>query len=267
MIPLQKLAKLPRSQRLRKIAKYLEETEYRLGQGAPAPEDEGYFREIILLLAADLPSAAPYLHSPALEALSLRGINSLRHLVLAETGRQTADWDFLNTQGRLDPAARHIFPGMRVYLEDIRSPYNVGAMFRTAESFGVERIYLSPLCADPLHPRAERTAMGCVAVLPWERLPGTFPTGPCFALETGGVPLGEFPFPDHAVVIAGSEELGVSPEALQAADASLGRVTIPSFGAKGSLNVSVAFGILLQAWAAALKGRESTNPAANQFKD
>jgi TrmH family RNA methyltransferase len=50
-------------------------------------------------------------------------------------------------------------------------------------------------------------------------------------------------------MIVGSEELGVSPQALAAADASLGRVSIPTWGAKGSLNVSVAFGIALQAWA------------------
>jgi len=50
------------------------------------------------------------------------------------------------------------------------------------------------------------------------------------------------------MLIAGSEELGVSPRALAAADASLGRVSIPVYGAKASLNVSVAFGIALQAW-------------------
>jgi TrmH family RNA methyltransferase len=150
---------------------------------------------------------------------------------------------------------------MGVYLEDIRSPFNVGAMFRTAESFGVERLYLSPLCADPEHARARRTAMGCVELLRWERLPrepfadppdpeeGLSMEGPFFALETGGIPLDRFPFPRRGIMIAGSEELGVSPQALAAADASLGRVSIPIWGAKGSLNVSVAFGIALQAWA------------------
>ncbi len=46
----------------------------------------------------------------------------------------------------------------------------------------------------------------------------------------------------------GSEELGLSPEALRLADASAGRVSIPLAGAKRSLNVSVAFGILMHAW-------------------
>jgi TrmH family RNA methyltransferase len=145
-------------------------------------------------------------------------------------------------------------------------------MFRTAESFGVEKIWLSPLCADPHHPRAERTAMGCVDALDWERLPADpcsefksiqnsdpnsalnpeFIKGPFFALETGGIPLAEFLFPKKGIMIVGSEELGVSPQALALADASLGRVSIPTFGAKGSLNASVAFGIAIQAYAAKL---------------
>jgi TrmH family RNA methyltransferase len=72
---------------------------------------------------------------------------------------------------------------------------------------------------------------------------------PVFALETGGIPLAEFPFPRQGLLIAGSEELGISPQAMAVADASLGRVSIPCYGAKGSLNVSVAFGIVMQAWA------------------
>jgi TrmH family RNA methyltransferase len=148
---------------------------------------------------------------------------------------------------------------MWVYMEDIRSPFNVGAMFRTAESFGVEKIILSPFCADPLHRRAQRTAMGCIDIVPWERqelfaLPETPMSCPVFALETGGIPINEFPFPRKGLLIAGSEELGVSPHALAATDASCGRVSIPIHGAKASLNVSVAFGIALQAWARVLGG-------------
>jgi len=194
-----------------------------------------------------------------------RALNSVKHLLLSQTGRDQADWDFTAGDGRLDPVKRQIFPGMLVYMEDIRSPFNVGAMFRTAESFGVEKIILSPFCADPCHRRSLRTAMGCVGIVPWERrelfsaddqtqpVSGNGePPCPVFALETGGIPLAEFPFPRQGLLIAGSEELGVSPRALAAADASLGRVSIPCYGAKASLNVSVAFGIAMQAWAEVL---------------
>ena len=63
--------------------------------------------------------------------------------------------------------------------------------------------------------------------------------------------LGDFVFPERGTVIIGSEELGVSPEAL--ARATYGRVTIPMTGLKASLNVGVAFGILMQAWTDAIR--------------
>ena len=285
MIPIHKLAGLPRSQRLRKAAKLFGEAEQRLvfagqilvkspGEGFP-PEEAEYLAQVTEMLAGDNGFSAA-----ALEALKAaqqtftsacengremrRALSTVYHLLLTETGRYQADWDFLGSGGALDPSKRRPFAGMQVYLEDMRSPFNVGAMFRAAESFGAEKIWLSPLCADPRHKRAERSAMGCVDILPWERLSsdpfaglaGTkalpFGQSPLFALETGGIPLGEFVFPPQGILIAGSEELGVSPAALAAADASLGRVSIPTWGAKGSLNVSVAFGIVMQAWATRL---------------
>jgi TrmH family RNA methyltransferase len=271
MIPLDKLGKLPRSQRLRKIAKIFGEIEYRLSRGEKAATDCLAAAELLLEDAAFPPpartaldAAAGALRAAATTAELIRPLNSIRHIILAETGRFPADWDFIDHRGRPDPRRRTSFAGMEAYLEDIRSPFNVGALFRSAESFGVEKLWLSPLCADPRHPRAVRSAMGCVQLVPWERLAADpFPAGtaerptavfpgPCFALETGGVPLGDFPFPRRALILVGSEELGLSPGALAAAEASLGRVSIPSRGAKGSLNVSVAFGIVMQAWAAAL---------------
>jgi TrmH family RNA methyltransferase len=277
MLPLYKLEQLPRSQRLRKIARDFGEFESRLIRNDTLTNVEiQYVTDILALLVRDtaFPPAAIQAMLAVREALTAptaagdapagaagvaadlrRSLNTVRHIVLAETGHYPADWDFIGTDGALDPAKRRPFPGMRVYLEDIRSPFNVGAMFRTAESFGVEKILLSLLCADPHHPRAERTAMGCVDALPWERASLEALKGlerPVFALETGGIDLAEFPFPVQGTMIVGSEELGVSPAALAATDASLGRLSITTYGAKGSLNVSVAFGIAMQKWAEAL---------------
>jgi TrmH family RNA methyltransferase len=293
MMPLHKLEKLPRNQRLRKIEKIFTEAERRLCLLMARQADESisaggitginlvelqYLANIAEGLAGDAlfpPAAQGFFSDASLvlrQALSQgdvsgeegaeirRGLNKVRHLLLAEAGRSQADWDFTGSDGRLDPARRRVFDGMMVYLEDIRSPYNVGAMFRTAESFGVEKIFLSPFCADPNHARARRTAMGCVEALPWERREFFNPPCPIFAMETGGIPLAEFPFPCQGLLIAGSEELGVSPQALAAADASLGRVSIPCYGAKGSLNVSVAFGIVMQAWAQTTVGGKLASP-------
>ena len=316
MIPLYKMEKLPRIQKLRKIAKIFAMAENRL---CMADEKKGlsifstaefvFFTDAAKMLAGDslfpadtqktFKETADIFEQILQEAVQSTGglfqhtvtvqkvdpdqqaspagfrltLNRVKNLLFTETGREQADWDFISCEGRLDPAQRQVFPFIWVYMEDIRSPFNVGAIFRTAESFGVEKIFLSRFCADPNHVRARRTAMGCVEILPWERrelftesqdlytevkdAPGNEQVSclpeslacPVFALETGGVPLPEFSFPRRGLLIAGSEELGVSPRALSIADASLGRVSIPCYGAKGSLNVSVAFGIVMQAWA------------------
>jgi TrmH family RNA methyltransferase len=283
MISPDKLKKLPWSLRFRKIAKLFEEAEYRAGGGTSfSALEKAYWGEILGMLREDprfspaktaaleeaearlrdLPPDSPRPGTPGQDPLR-RALNAVRYILLAETGRFPADWDLVDPEGCLDPQKRRSFPGVGVYLEDIRAPFNVGAIFRTAESFGAEKLYLSPLCADPLHPRAERTARGCVSILPWERLSGGLPDGPerpVFALETGGRALRDFPFPPRGVMILGSEELGVSPGALARADRSLGRLSIPTYGAKGSLNVSVAFGIAMQAWAAALAEKSAGLP-------
>jgi len=288
MIPLYKLEKLPRTQKLRKIAKVFTMAENRLfqaiGKGVEifseneliffasavkllsedtrfSTDAQGVFAEASRVFQATItPAGAGAAATTA--ALFRRALNSIKHILLTETGRDQADWDFIGSDGQLDPEKRQVFEDMQVYMEDIRSPFNVGAMFRTAESFCVEKIILSPFCADPHHRRAERTAMGCIDIVPWERRElfaaeasaeaaahePLSPTLPIFALETGGTSLDEFPFPQRGLLIVGSEELGVSPRALAAADASLGRVSIPCFGTKASLNVSVAFGIAMQAW-------------------
>jgi TrmH family RNA methyltransferase len=282
MIPLHKLIQLPRSPRLRKAANLVRGAERRfVFSGRLEAGEAEYFEALVKLLAEDtgFPAAAAEALKAAHKNLAVCGtdekelrrtLNTVHQILLAETGRYQADWDFFGTQGALDPLKRHVFSGMQIYLEDIRSPFNVGSMFRTADSFGAEKIWLSPLCADPLHKRALRTAMGCVDIIPWEFLPHdpfddapsavskkeessllSFLKGPFFALETGGTPISDFSFPSRGILIAGSEELGVSPRALAAADASLGRVSIPTWGAKGSLNVSGAFAIVMHAWAIA----------------
>ena len=274
-----KLASLPYSQGLRKSAKTFEEFERQYLRNGHISKDELHdLADILGFWVVRVPMALGKALESIQETLKQgiseipfepndiirRGLNTAHRLLRRETGQYPADWDFdaADSTGKLDYQKRQVFPGMKVYLEDIRSPFNVGAMFRSAESFGVEKLYLSPFCADPLHHRAQRTAMGCVSILPWSRLedvltePGSasfLPGTAFFALETGGIKLEDFAFPKEGVMIVGSEELGVSPNALAMADASMGRVSIPIYGAKGSLNVSVAFGIAMHAWAVFLQ--------------
>ncbi len=185
--------------------------------------------------------------------------NTARNHLLAVIGTLPAEWDLViaphnaprDENGAL--LARNFFEGVQVYAEDIRSPFNLGSIFRSAEAFGAEKVLLSPFCTDPNHPRAIRSAMGCIESIPWERtsLDDLDPNIPVFALETGGTPLEDFVFPKKGIVIIGSEELGCSPKALE--KASYGRVTIPMTGIKASLNVGVAFGVLMSAWTQSLR--------------
>jgi TrmH family RNA methyltransferase len=268
MIPIHKLKRLPRHQALRKMCKIFTQAEQELSaSGRPGSSLEycvplEYLKEVVGFLVQDtefseasakeLAAAQKSMNLTSAENINLliiRSCNTIRHVLLAETGQQTADWDFIDHLGNLDSLKRNVFSGMNVFLEDIRSPFNVGSMFRSAESFGVEKVLLSPLCADPNHPRAQRTAMGCVSAVPWQRISLEEIEGPLFVLETGGTNMNEFDFPQKGTMIVGSEELGASPLALELAEKSLGRVTIQTYGAKGSINAGTAFGIALQAWA------------------
>ena len=227
---------LPRAQYIREITKIL------LKDPKLSPQTAG---ELKMLLAQE----------PLDE---LRLCNCARNHLLAIIGTFPAEWDLviaphstpINEDGTV--RQRDFFPGTAVYAEDIRSPFNLGSIFRTAEAMGMEKVYISPCCVDPQQPRAVRSGMGCIETLGWTRaslneLPQDIPV---FALETGGTNIEDFVFPKKGICIIGSEELGVSPEALKRAD--YGCVTIPMKGLKASLNVGVAFGILMQKWTESL---------------
>lgn len=192
----------------------------------------------------------------------LRLCNAARNHLLKIIGTFPAEWDLVIAphQSPLEEDGtvrqRSFYPGVAVYAEDIRSPFNLGSIFRTAEGMGAEKVILSPFCVDPEQPRAVRSGMGCIETMGWERmsvedLPEDIPV---FALETGGTPIEEFNFPEKGICIIGSEELGVSPQALKRA--TYGRVTIPMIGLKASLNVGVAFGILMQKWVESLSKKD-----------
>ena len=180
-----------------------------------------------------------------------RVCNTARNALLSIIGTFPAEWDLViapHSSQKLSVEQRKFFKNVCVYAEDLRSPFNVGSVFRTAEAMGANKVYISPGCTDPSQTKAIRSGMGCIETMGYTRcsldeLPEDLPV---FVLETGGTPIEEFKFPEQGIVIIGSEELGVSPEALKRA--TYGRVTIPMTGLKASLNVGVAFGILMQAW-------------------
>jgi len=181
-------------------------------------------------------------------------LEDMHHALLVALGSGPSDWDFVDDEGALDLSRRIILPHILI-LDRLRSPFNVGSIFRSADSFGIEEIWLVEGTASVAHPRCIKSARGCVDTVSYryfsesellEKLGGD--NLPLFALELGGEELERFAFPHSGAAVIGSEEMGVSPALLHLCDRSLGRVSIALGGTKGSLNVSVASGIMLQRW-------------------
>ena len=180
--------------------------------------------------------------------------DDIHYYLLGVLGSDPSDWDLVDQSGNLDASRRRVLAHSLV-LDRLRSPHNIGSIFRSADSFGVKKIYLVEGCADVNHPRCLRTSRGCTETVEHEviaedellvLLRGS--SLPLFALETGGKSIDLFPFPEEGIAVIGGEELGVSPSLLELCKASLGRLSIEMGGTKGSLNVAVAAGIMLHSW-------------------
>jgi len=178
----------------------------------------------------------------------------ISQLLLKALDSEPSDWDFYNEEGALDPEQRIIF-NHSLIIDRIRAPFNIGSIFRSADSFGVKDISLVEGSADINHPRCLRSARGTTNTvnsryIEEEDLISELIKNKTkvFALELGGTEIDKFDFPKEGVAVIGSEEFGVSPKLLKICDESLGRISIPLVGTKGSINVSVATGIMLQYW-------------------
>ena len=139
-----------------------------------------------------------------------------------------------------------------VLAHNIRSLWNVGSFFRTADCFGVEKLYLTGYTAIPPRREISKTALGAEGWIPWEHVED--PKEVLRKLRTAGyrivgleltadaVELKAYTPSQKTCLIVGHEVLGVSKELLSLCDDI---VQIPLHGRKESLNVSVALGIAL----------------------
>ena len=146
----------------------------------------------------------------------------------------------------------------QVILHNIRSHYNVGAIFRTADGAGVSKIYLSGYTPAPEDRfgrevgEISKTALGAEKFVAWEKIDDTLTivrklkaegmTAVAVEQSDNSVMLNDFVVPEKVVYIFGSETEGVPPEVLAEVDVVL---ELPMLGHKESLNVSVTAGIVL----------------------
>ena len=153
------------------------------------------------------------------------------------------------------PGPRGPRPGcMPAYalLDNIRSAWNVGSMFRTADAAGLSGLYLCGMTATPPRTDLEKTALGSSVSVPWDYWADS--TAAVHRLRDAGVqvvavevspeaaPYDGFAYRFPVCFVVGHEVGGVRSEILAAADAT---VAIPMWGRKDSLNVAVSFGILV----------------------
>lgn len=233
MITLRKLESLPEPTRGRKLLILLSQ------------DVDPVYGTVIVRLARDILGEPQDCSVPTGRERALLRYRLARHL-----GIEAADWDLQAPSDRAGQVIRFPFS---VWLDDLRSPFNVGSILRTAEAYGFEAVWHSPDTPGIDHPRTLRTAMGTEQHLTVGgqsilQMREQWGSRPVFALELGGTPVDNFVFPNEGLVLLGGEELGLSPEALAWADGSAGRVSLPLYGRKASLNVGVAFGVLAAAW-------------------
>ena len=136
-------------------------------------------------------------------------------------------------------------------LDNIRSVWNVGSMFRTADAAALGGLYLGGMTATPPRKDMEKTALGATLSVPWDYWPDSLAAArqikdrglSLIALEQTAEARqwDEFDFPFPHCFVVGHEVKGVGPEILDLADQV---VEIPMAGIKHSLNVAVSFGIL-----------------------
>ncbi len=141
-----------------------------------------------------------------------------------------------------------------VILENIRSAYNVGSVFRTADAFLIEAIYICGYTAKPPHKEITKTALDAQHSVDWKYFENARAAiavlkankYKVFAIEqvTNSISLGklqELNF-NKIAFIFGNEVSGVEQETIEMCN---GCIEIPQFGMKHSLNISVAAGIVL----------------------
>jgi tRNA G18 (ribose-2'-O)-methylase SpoU len=139
---------------------------------------------------------------------------------------------------------------LKVVLHDVRSAFNVGAIFRTAECLSVEEVILSGYTPSPVHPAVKKTVMGALPHVRWASvasLPDFIADEKAagrrvFALETveNAPTVFEQKYEWPMTVILGNERFGIDREIL---GLCTDVVRIPVFGVKNSLNVSNAFAV------------------------
>lgn len=166
--------------------------------------------------------------------------------------RKLTTQELIAKKGNLDELKT--LPRHEVYLilDNIRSMYNVGAIFRTADAARIKMLYLCGITATPPRKEIEKTALKTINSVPWEYHESSVEL--IKKLKSDGIEIvaleqtdesrsyHTFSYKKPLAIIIGHETLGVSDEVLGLCDYA---IEIPMYGIANSLNVATAAGIIL----------------------
>lgn len=141
---------------------------------------------------------------------------------------------------------------LHLITDNIRSAYNIGSLFRTADAAGCAMMHICGISAYPPNPKLEKTALGALDSVPWAYYQNTLSavnmlkdsSVPVFAIEqtADSTDYREVKYPNPVALVLGHELKGVHELILNAADTI---IHIPMRGKKSSLNVATAAGIIV----------------------
>ncbi len=165
--------------------------------------------------------------------------------------RKLSDTELKAARPSLDEVRNRPRPPIYAILEDVRSAYNVGSMFRTADALHLSCLYLCGYTAFPPHRGITKTALGAEHTVPWEKHADAVALARSLqekgmqivVLEqtADAVDFWEAPVRFPVCFVVGNEVVGVSEELVALADLCL---ELPMAGIKQSLNVATAFGVV-----------------------
>ena len=178
----------------------------------------------------------------------------MKKLTKGEIGRKRLTIEQLRTAERLP---------IHVLLDNVRSLYNVGSIFRSADGARISKVVLCGYTPHPPRTEIEKTALGATQSVPWEYT--SDPLAAISKLRSEGIRIcaleqTDSSIPYHSVtggqfplcLIVGNEITGVSRDLIAASDIA---VEIPMHGMKQSLNVAVALGVVIFEFVNILNGR------------
>ncbi len=147
-----------------------------------------------------------------------------------------------------DWTAADVKSGFSLYLDGIQDPGNLGTMLRTADWFGWQYVFLSPLCVDFYNPKVIQASMGAflrvkAPIVTLEILKKEVPEIPILGATMQGDNLYTLPKLNAAVVVIGNEGNGISPEAAAFLNQKIS-IPAPATAGAESLNAAIAAAII-----------------------